>query len=217
MVRIKVCGITNYSDAAAVISTGVDFIGFIVDVPVETPRKITSSQAEEILREIDRKKAIIVLMPSALQEVERILELKPFGVQFHSNETPEFIRDVKEVSSKVAIIKALHMQKNSTFEELKNLANAYADLVDYFLLDTQSDKIGGTGMTHDWNVSKKLVENLKKPVFLSGGLGPENVCAAVKSVHPFGVDASSRLESKPGFKDIRKVKYFVREVKACST
>jgi phosphoribosylanthranilate isomerase len=217
MVKIKICGITSFGDAVAVIGAGVDFVGFIVEVPVETPRKIAFSQASEILQEIDRKKAIIVLMPSGLQEVERILELKPFGVQFHGYESPKFLQAVKEVSSNVALIKVLHLKKNSTYEDLKKLADSYDDLVDYFLLDTLAGKMGGTGMMHDWGVSKKLAENLKKPVFLSGGLGPDNVCVAIKRVHPFGVDASSKLESHPGFKDLERVNNFVREVKACST
>lgn len=217
MVKVKVCGLTNLNDALIALEFGVDFLGFIVDVPVETPRKITLPQAAGILQEIERRRAIIVVMPSTLKPVEAVLELKPFGVQFHSNETPKFMQEVRDITFKTNLIKTIHVKENSTFEELKKEADSYSPLVDYFLLDTQTDKVGGSGETHDWDLSTKLVNSLNKPVFLSGGLNLGNVCDAVKRVRPYAVDASSGLESKPGVKDATKIKHFVGEVRQCST
>lgn len=217
MTRVKICGITNLRDALAVSSSGADYLGFIVGVPVETPRKITLQQAEAILQETGRSKAIIVTMPSTLKDVERVIELKPFAIQLHGNEQQEFVKNMRDITSKTRIIKTLHVKKTTTFEDVKNEAEAYSTLVDCLLLDTQTDKTGGTGVTHDWRVSAQLVEAVDRPVFLSGGINPGNVRRAIEEVRPYCVDASSGLEYRPGFKDHDMVGRFVGEVRACST
>jgi phosphoribosylanthranilate isomerase len=217
MVKVKVCGLTSVGDAVLALEAGADYVGFIVDVPVETPRKIKLSKAEAILQEIERSRAIIVVMPSTLKEVEAVLDFRPSALQFHGNETPEFMREVRDITSQTHILKALHVKNKSNLSELKQMAMSYAPYVDFLLLDTQSDRMGGTGLTHDWGVSAALVKSFEKPVFLSGGLYPGNVRAAVLAVRPYGVDGSSGLELSPGVKDPLKVSRFVSEVRACST
>lgn len=216
MVKVKICGLTSLDDALLVLESGADYVGFIVDVPVETPRKINLRQAAEILQELEGSRAIIVLMPSTLREIEGALELKPFGLQFHGNETPEFMKQVREIASNTKLIKTIHVKKDSTLAEIEKQAESYSELVDYLLLDTQTGKIGGTGVTHDWDLARKLTETVDKPVFLSGGLNPENVCDAIKQAKPFAVDVASGVESKPGVKDKEKVKRFVVEAGRCS-
>ncbi len=86
---------------------------------------------------------------------------------------------------------------------------------DAVLLDTLANgKLGGTGAVHDWNKSAKIVEGLKVPVILAGGLNPGNVAAAIEKVRPYAVDVSSGLETG-GKKDPQKILSFVREVRAC--
>jgi phosphoribosylanthranilate isomerase len=217
MVKVKVCGLINISDAETALRCGADFLGFIVDVPIQTPRRITLSQVAQMLQEIDRKKVVIVLMPSTLREVEAVFELKPFGVQFHGNETPEFMEDVGNIAGKTKLIKAIHVKKGSAFEELKAAVGSYSGIVNYLLFDTQTDKLGGTGETHDWNIARKLVESIDTPVFLSGGLNPKNVSEAVRTVMPYGIDVSSGVELRPGFKDEGKIRQLITEVGRCST
>jgi phosphoribosylanthranilate isomerase len=217
MVKIKICGLTSVSDAGAALRFGADFVGFIVDVPVETPRKITYLQAADFVQQVDRHSVVFVLMPSSVQEVERALSLKPFGIQFHGNETPEFMKEVRNIAGKTRLIKVLHVKKGSNFKELKEATDSYSQYVDFLLLDTQTDKAGGTGETHDWNIARRLVEAVKTPIFLSGGLNPENACEAINKVRPYALDASSGLEGRPGFKDMGKLRRFVEEVRRCST
>lgn len=92
----------------------------------------------------------------------------------------------------------------------------FESVVDAFILDTQdlsNDKIGGTGLTHDWNISSEVVREVSRPVILAGGLTPENVADAIKIVKPFGVDANSGLKDSDGFKDNVKVINFVYRAK----
>ena len=72
---------------------------------------------------------------------------------------------------------------------------------------------GGTGKTHDWSISAKIVKEIRKPVFLAGGLNPENVREAIKTVKPFAVDANSGVKEKPRIKNYEKIKEFVRYAK----
>ena len=89
-------------------------------------------------------------------------------------------------------------------------------MVDAFILDTldlANDKVGGTGLVHDWNISRKVVQEVSKPVILAGGLTPENVGEAIWFVKPYGVDASSGLKASDGFKDKTKVINFISRAK----
>ena len=108
-------------------------------------------------------------------------------------------------------------------EESIDKAIMFEDLVDSFILDTPGESkqmpgfIGATGKTHDWSVSRKIVESVKKPVILGGGLSPDNVCEAIKKVKPSGVDAKTSLDIQGGNgrKDIKKVELFVERVREC--
>src|SRR5690606_12944148 len=106
----------------------------------------------------------------------------------------------------VIIIKTVHV----TGEEAVFKARDYAPAADMLLLDTAHEgRIGGTGVTHDWSVSARIVEASRVPVILAGGLNPGNVADAIERVGPAGVDANSGLEHGDGRKDFEKIKAFV--------
>ena len=87
---------------------------------------------------------------------------------------------------------------------------------DYYLLDSfnlKTNQVGGTGLTHDWNKSRELIKILDKPVFLAGGLNPDNVADAIKIAKPYGVDVNSGCKNSLGLKDKQKVMEFVRNAK----
>ena len=130
--------------------------------------------------------------------------------------TPESIREIKEKlyenNIDIEIMQAISVKGSESVEA----ANSYIEEVDYLILDTQSKDvygIGASGETHDWNVSKEVVDSVNIPVILAGGLSPENVSDAIRHVKPWGVDSLTHT-NKPltggGFiKDIEKVKNFV--------
>jgi len=90
-------------------------------------------------------------------------------------------------------------------------------LADYLLLDSKKKgdwQVGATGETHNWEISKQIVESVKTPVILAGGLGPDNVEEAIEKVKPFGVDSKTKTDnSKTGQKDLEKVREFVKKAK----
>jgi phosphoribosylanthranilate isomerase len=210
-VKVKICGVTNKEDAHLIAESGADMLGMIVDVPVETPRKIRLDEAEEIAKEIgDDIDVVVVLCPSSVEEVETVVRrIGPFGVQLHGFESNKLLKAVREALPKVKVIKTVHVAENGTIHG----GMPEEDYVDFILLDTFSAQIGGTGKTHSWDTSKEIVEQSTIPVILSGGLKPENVGEAVKVVKPYGVDVASGVESSGGRKSKEKVFQFVRNAR----
>ena len=210
-VKVKICGVTNKEDAHHVVASGADMLGMIVDVPVETPRKIGIVEAEKIAQEIgDAIDIVLVLCPDSVNEVEEIVRMiEPFGVQMHGFESNEFLKSVREALPEVKLIKTVHVDVQGTIHgEMPDEKS-----VDFILLDTFAAQLGGTGKTHSWALSSEIVEASGIPVILSGGLTPENVGDAIKEVTPYGVDVASGVESSAGKKSKEKVFQFVRNAK----
>lgn len=210
MVKVKICSITNIDDAIKCQKLGADAIGTIVDVPVETPRKITIDTAREIHNSLPFfTPGVIVTMPKSQEEtVDMVQKIRPYAVQLHGNESPTFIKDLKK-KLQIKIIKTIHVKDHEAIET----ATRYQEYCDAILLDTATPGLGGSGIKHDWSISKKIVETIEKPVILAGGLKPENIGEAVREVKPYAVDISSGVETIPGKKDYDKVKRFIENAK----
>ena len=103
-------------------------------------------------------------------------------------------------------------------EESVEMAKSYEGVADYLLLDSHKindNQVGATGMVHDWNISKKIVESVKIPVILAGGLGADNVASAIQKIRPYGVDSKTRTDKKESHeKDINEVIKFVQNAKS---
>jgi phosphoribosylanthranilate isomerase len=207
--KVKICGHKTVEDAKHSAKLGADFIGVIVEVPVDTPRKISKEQAREIVRRLEPPaQGVMVVMPSTIDEAVELCEVvKPSFIQLHGEESVEFVKELKdEVPCK--IIKALHVT-----EEAVKKAKEHAKFADMLLLDTASEKAGGSGITHDWGISKRIIDEVEIPVLLAGGLSPENVAEAIEAVQPYGVDTASGVEGPGGGKDFNKVNEFIRNSK----
>jgi phosphoribosylanthranilate isomerase len=144
------------------------------------------------------------VMVTHLQDAKTIISLleliqKTTTVQLHDNDDIDLkeISAIREKIPSVRIIKAIHIDGSEA--SLQKLHN-YDGLVDALILDSvnlKEDRIGGTGMTHDWILSKKMVDNSHLPVILAGGLTPDNVQYAIRSVSPYAVDVNSGVEISP--------------------
>ena len=212
MTKVKICGITNKEDALIAMNYGSDFLGFIVDEKLKSKRRISAEKVRDIVSNLKSKpKVVVVMAPRSLDEVIRMEEmLRPYAFQLHGNETLDFIETLKsEVKAK--IIKAIGISEDIKLDYVKE----YAEITDFILLDTKvNSATGGTGKVHDWNISKRIRDELyPKRVILAGGLKPENVREAIKKVKPYAVDVSSGVELKIGKKDPEKIKKFIAEAK----
>ena len=214
MVLVKICGITNKSDLDMVLSYEPNAVGFIVDVPVNTPRKIDSKQAKKLVSKVPIFiNSILVIMPEKPEEaIDKVKEIQPDALQIHSDLPAEELSEIKDATS-IPIIKTVGVDEGTKIQEvIRNIA-LIENTVDAVLLDTKiDDKVGGTGHPHNWNISAKIVKQISCPVILAGGLTPENVGSAISIVNPFAVDTASGVESVPGKKDEGKVKAFLQNV-----
>jgi phosphoribosylanthranilate isomerase len=134
------------------------------------------------------------------------------AVQLHSNCSVETVAALRELLPHVKLLKSFHATGVATLPAM----HPFEPIVDGFVLDTASDaedRVGGTGLTHDWNVSREIVARLSRPVILAGGLDGDNVAEAIRTVGPYGVDANSRLRDAQGFKDPSRVGAFVVRAK----
>src|SRR5690349_23957241 len=192
-VKVKICGITNLDDGMAAATAGADALGFVF---CETsPRCLSISAAARIVKELPP----FIIKVGVFVNAPEDFVIRAVGacglslLQFHGDEPPEYC-----VQFGVMSMKAFRIRDASSLERLKDYPT------DAWLLDAYvADKLGGTGETFDWERAVEA-KRFGRPVFLAGGLTPENVAEAVRHVRPYAVDVSSGVEASPGKKDHAK-------------
>lgn len=188
---IKICGMTRREDIEFAIRLKVNALGFIL---AESPRKVSLEDVRFLIEGLPPflSRVAVVVNPAA-GELERIITSRLFDyIQIHGDVDPELLKGLP-----VKTIKAVSIAGEGDLEELGRYAEA-----DYFLFDTKAGTMmGGTGKSFDWG----LLDNLKlnKPFILAGGLGPDNIKAALAMTRAAAVDLNSKVESSPGVKDHR--------------
>ena len=203
VVKVKICGLTNVEDALAAVEAGADLLGFVLWE--KSPRYVTIETARDIARRLPpAARRVGVFVNATVEQVMFSLRICDFSaLQFHGQESPAFCQQFS-----VMTIKAFPIRDAASLEAMA----AYD--TDAFLLDSQVEgQPGGTGQTFDWSLAAKA-KKFDKPIFLAGGLTPQNVAAAIRVAQPFGVDVSSGVESAPGKKDRQKMRDFVAAVRA---
>lgn len=197
-VRIKICGITSVGDAEAAVRAGADALGFMFYEP--SPRRIALPAAAEIIAGVPPTIATVGVFvdPSPEFVREAIERTRINTLQFHGDESPAFCAGFG-----LKTLKAFRLRDLETLAELP-AHKASAWLLDSYVAGTP----GGSGRTFNWDLAVEA-KKLGRPIFLAGGLTPENVGEAIRRVGPFGVDVSSGVESAPGRKDPARVAEFV--------
>jgi len=201
--RVKICGVTSVADAQMAAEAGADLIGLMFYE--RSPRYITLPTAVEISRALPPfvMRAGVFVNPEPDFVMRAIAECGLHLLQFHGDEPSEFCTQFGLMS-----LKAVRVRDAASIQTLANYQT------DAFLLDAHSKSgLGGTGEKFNWELAKDA-QQFGKPIFLAGGLTPENVADAVRQVQPFGVDVSSGVESAPGKKDPAKVRAFITAAKS---
>jgi phosphoribosylanthranilate isomerase len=202
MVKIKVCGITNLADAEKALEFGADMLGFNFYPP--SPRSIAPEKAREILQGLPAGSFNVALFVNeAKEKVQEIIARgqlangqQPYGgLQFHGEESADFCRGWS-----IKVIKAFRVKEKKSLAGMKDFP------ADFYLLDSWSAGYGGSGEPFPWAWLDEIDTN---KLILSGGLRVENVGAAIRRIHPFGVDVCSGVEARPGIKDHVRLKEFI--------
>jgi len=202
MIKIKICGLTNLDDASAAIDFGADALGFVFFK--ESPRNISPAKAAAIIARLPVFTTTVgVFVNEPKEEILKIVEQTGVSViQLHGEEPPEACLLPKKV------IKGIRIKSLESLEPLKR----YQGHVSAFLLDTYAPHLpGGTGQTFNWDIA--LEAKSYGRIILAGGLTPENISEAIKTVRPYAVDVSSGVELEKGKKDHEKMKLFIERAK----
>jgi phosphoribosylanthranilate isomerase len=207
---IKICGIKTSEILETAISAGADMVGFMHFA--RSPRHVTIEEIATLISEArGRIQTCVVLVNPDNSCVAEVAALGPDWIQLHGPETPHRVEAIRAEAG-VEIMKALPI---GTAEDVAHVAD-FLEVADSILLDAKppkgADRPGGLGETFDWALLKALDPSI--PFMLSGGLTPQTVADAIRSVRPYGVDVSSGVESAPGVKDKRLIEAFIRNARA---
>lgn len=211
--KVKICGINKPEFASWANELGADYLGLLLGITHVAEDKIDTVTARRIISEsgAPREKFVMVTHLTTANEISPILdELGLAAVQLHDAIPVSEMTVLRERFPELFIIKAVHVTSERAIAQAAELER-YADAI---ILDSRTDtRLGGTGLTHDWSISKTICQTLSKPVFLAGGLTPDNVAAAISTVHPYAVDVNSGVETADGNKDYAAVKAFIQTAK----
>jgi phosphoribosylanthranilate isomerase len=196
---VKICGITSEEDALLAVAMGADALGFVF---APSPRQMTPGAVRAITRRLPPEITTFGVFRDERPErvVEIVNEANLKGAQLHGDESRE---DSTYVGVRVPVV----IRAFAAGDQRLARADEYgADLV---MLDAPSP---GSGRVFDWRLAEGVPRG--RPLVLAGGLNPENVADAIRTVHPWGVDVSSGVEKRPGAKDPMKLRAFVQAAKA---
>jgi len=201
IVKVKICGITNYEDAVAALDMGADLLGF--NFYSKSTRFIPPEKARQIISKLPAFVDIAAVFVN--ESIERIHEINNMcqldWVQLHGDEDIEFCKQFR--SHNVKVMKAIRVKDQS---DVRSAEDFFTDAI---LLDAfDPDKYGGTGLTFDWNV----IGHINKRIFLAGGINPDNAAEAAE-LGVYGIDVCSGIEAKPGKKDHKKMKKLFENIR----
>jgi phosphoribosylanthranilate isomerase len=199
--RVKICGMREPADVRAAAGAGADTVGVIAGVSVDTHREVTTERARALVDAAPPfLSTTLVTMPDSPEEAARRVDrVGADHVQVHGLVDPEALDRLGEATPARVVAAVGHDDDPARL----------ASHVDGLLVDSTDDAGGGgTGETHDWTASRRLVERVDAPVVLAGGLTPENVGRATRVVRPYGVDVASGVETG-GTVDPERVRAFV--------
>jgi phosphoribosylanthranilate isomerase len=200
-------------EAAIAIRSGADALGFLIGLNYQTDDEIDPSAAKRIIAALPPFIASVLV--THRREPDWVAEMcHKIGcstVQLHGDFPIEQIPALRKGAPHARIIKAVHVVDAGAVGLARD-AGRWADAI---VLDSRtSARIGGTGATHDWSISSRIVKEANKAVILSGGLNPENVRDAIAVVSPFAVDVNSGVENPDGSKSRERTRSFIQLAKA---
>ena len=212
--RVKVCCMQSAGEVRAAVSAGADALGFVGEMP-SGAGPITEVQALEAARACPPGVTPVLLTsredPHAIVDHARAVSVEVVQLVRHLD--PIVHVALRRIAPGLKLIQVVHVEDEASLE----LARGYARLADALLLDSGRPamtvaELGGTGRTHDWTVSRRIVQASAAPVWLAGGLTPANVGEAIEQVNPFGVDLCTGVRTA-GRLDARKLSSFFHAVR----
>ena len=210
MTRVQVAGISNLADALACEAAGVDAIGFTIGLPTGPHNGLDEAGAAAIVRALPPfvVPVLITYRVTAAEVVPLCRELGLNQVQLHAPAEPAEMLRMREAVPGLKLILAVNVTGEDALAVAAGRA-AYADAIILDTYDPATGRHGATGKTHDWAISRRIVEQCPRPVILAGGLNPANVAEAIRHVRPWAVDVHTGVENADGSTNHDRIRAFV--------
>jgi phosphoribosylanthranilate isomerase len=207
--KIKICCISSIEEAKNALNFGADVLGLVAKMP-SGPGTIEDDLIATIVRSVPSATTTFLLTPKT-NPFEIIEHQRITGsncIQLVDSVKIEDYKILRKYLPTIQFVQVIHVTGEESIEEAKR----YAEVADFILLDSGNPnlkikELGGTGRVHNWELSRKIVKSISKPVFLAGGLKPENIREAIQTVNPFGVDLCSGVRTE-GKLDLVKLRRF---------
>jgi phosphoribosylanthranilate isomerase len=213
-IKIKICCIQSIEEAQLALDHGADILGFVSEMP-SGPGVIDEALIAEIIKTLPQSATSFLL--TSKTTVEEIVQQQQYcradALQLCRSLSHSQLRELKRSLPDTDLVYVVHVKGEKSVQE----ALEVEPLVDAILLDSSTrqngvPQLGGTGMVHDWDVSREIVEQVSAPIYLAGGLTPMNVREAIEKVQPFGVDVCTGVRTDWKL-DAKKMTAFIKEVK----
>ncbi len=215
MIRIKICCISSLEEAESALNAGADAIGLVSEMP--SGPGVIDNEMIKLISDSFSGRIDTFLLTSKRSTKEIIEQHKLFGtctIQIVDSLLEGTHTELKNALPVVNIVQVIHVSGEDSLTG--GIHNSYS--ADALLLDSGNQKLavkelGGTGRTHNWEISRKIVESVNVPVYLAGGLNPENIVEAINAVNPFGVDICSGVRTN-GKLDEKKLGDYISKIKS---
>ena len=216
--RIKICCISSVEEARLAVAHGADALGLVGPMP-SGPGVIDNRMIAEIAKAVPPPVATF-LLTSETTPAAVIAHAKTCGtntVQLVDHVAPSDYAALRKGLPGIRLVQVIHVEGPDSIDQAMEIGH----LADALLLDSGRPsapirELGGTGRTHDWSLSRAIVQATACPVFLAGGLRPDNISQAIREVRPYGVDLCSGVRTDDGL-DAGKLRAFVDEVAKADT
>ena len=215
---VQIYEIGSAEEGRAVAALGVDHVGVLVGGGA-FPRERSAAEARLIFAALpSRTKRVALSLAADPDEIARVIEATAPDIVHIGAAAERFgpaqSGEIKRRYPGVKLMRSIPVVDEASIA----FAKAHEGIADFLLLDSHAPgdaQIGALGRTHDWRLSRRIVETVAVPAILAGGLGPENVREAIRAVGPAGVDSKTKTDGASGnAKDLEKVRAFVEAAKA---
>jgi phosphoribosylanthranilate isomerase len=219
-VLVQIYETSSPEEARALAKVGVDHVGVLVG-DGSFPREHSIEAAQRILSAVPSpSKGSALCLSADLNLIEQIVLLvKPSILHLGASTNllrPEHVEQLKIKFASLVVMRSIPVVDHESI----SIAKSYDGIADILLLDSYTPgdtQIGALGVTHSWELDRKIVERVSIPVIVAGGIGPDNVVDAISAIQPAGVDSKTKTDQGDGShtKDLDKVRMFVDKAKAC--
>ncbi|MCK5052449.1 MAG: phosphoribosylanthranilate isomerase [Candidatus Cloacimonetes bacterium] len=208
--RIKICCISSIQEAEMAIRIGASALGFVSEMP-SGPGVISMETIKLIAASVPPPIATFLL--TSKQDINEIIKQHEYcrtnTIQICDDIMVGTHKELKKALPGIAIVQVIHVRGEESIADVLAIQNE----VDAILLDSgnqskQVKELGGTGRTHNWAISCKIREKLDIPIFLAGGIKPDNIAQAINQVHPFGIDLCSGVRTDGKLDEIKLQQLF---------